>query len=361
VKIFFLLPHVRLSGGVRVILEYAQRLHARGHEVHLVVLPKKERWYRLLRRLVAHFKQVRTLPASTVDWFDNQIPIDVLPRLDASLLPNADILVATAWQTAEFAAECRPAQGEVFYFIQGHESLWSGNRIDAEKTYRLPFHKIVVSTWLKSILQSNYQQDSELFITPVNRAQFFCENKTWSRPRRVLMLHHNYDFKGYKDGIAAVRQVRAMGKEIDLVVFGEKMKDPRPLYAEAGFEFEYHYRPTGEALRKIYASADIFLCTSWHEGFGLPGMEALACGAALVTTDTGGCRDYAIHEETALVSPPRNPEKLAANLASLLDDEERLRRLAENGRRKVLEFDWDKNTERLIGMFNDALKTTPET
>jgi len=356
--ITFLLPHVRLSGGVRVILEYANRLKARGHAVRLMVLPEKPRWYRLLRRLKARLKPVKTLPPGVVDWFDNTIPIEVLPRPACNLLPEADILVATAWQTAAFAAQAAPRHGKVIYFIQGYESLWSGKGEEAERTYRLPFHKIVVSTWLQSILKNEYQQASEVFITPINRERFFFTERTLHSPRRVLMLHHNYEFKGYRDGIAAVRRVREAGKALDLVVFGEKVKDASRLFNEAGFEFEYHFRPTGDALRNIYASADIFMCTSWHEGFGLPGMEALACGAALVTTDTGGSRDYAVHNQTALVSPPRDPEKLAANLMSLLDDDELLLRLAKQGRQKVLEFDWEENTERLVRRFDKVRRAT---
>ena len=46
---------------------------------------------------------------------------------------------------------------------------------------------------------------------------------------------------------------------------------------------------------------------SWEEGLGLPGIEALACGAALARTDTKGGRDIALDGETALVTPPAAP------------------------------------------------------
>jgi glycosyltransferase involved in cell wall biosynthesis len=65
----------------------------------------------------------------------------------------------------------------------------------------------------------------------------------------------------------------------------------------------------------------VFVCSSWEEGFGLPGLEALQCGAALATTDTKGSRDYAFHERTALVSPPRDTVALARNIIRLLGDE----------------------------------------
>ncbi len=76
-------------------------------------------------------------------------------------------------------------------------------------------------------------------------------------------------------------------------------------------------------------TCDVFVCNSWEEGFGLPGIEAICCGAALVTTDTRGSRDYAVHGTTALVSPPRDPAALTRNVISLMrDPEARLRLVA---------------------------------
>ena len=169
------------------------------------------------------------------------------------------------------------------------------------------------------------------------------------------MLHHDYDWKGYTDGIEAIRDVTAQGKDVQLVVFGEKLGDPQPLFDAAGFDFEYHYRPTRERLRKIYTSCDIFLCPSWYEGLGLTAMEAMACRCALVTADTGGCLDYAINDYTALVSPSRDIKGLSQNLIRLLDDEALLKSLSQNGYRKISEFDWQKNCDRLMQLFEESL------
>jgi len=169
------------------------------------------------------------------------------------------------------------------------------------------------------------------------------------------MLHHDYDWKGYEDGIKAVKEVIAQGHDLELVVFGEKLKDPQPLFDAAGFEFEYHFRPAGEKLRKIYVSCDIFLCSSWHEGLGLTGMEAMACRCSLVTTNTGGCLEYAINGKTALVSAPRDVSALSLNLIRLLEDETLLKSLSEDGYRKINEFNWEESCDRLTCLFNESL------
>ncbi|PIQ96308.1 MAG: hypothetical protein COV67_10260 [Nitrospinae bacterium CG11_big_fil_rev_8_21_14_0_20_56_8] len=347
---------IRISGGNRGLFEYANRLSVLGHEVRWFVMPPRIKWYRMDKKWAAWSKGVEVFPPSTVDWMENRIPIEILQMARPGLLPEADVFVATAWQTAQFAARLAPGAGQKFYFVQHHESIWVRDRSQADSTYRLPYRIIVISTWLKDLMKTQYNQDAQVLVTPVNRDVFYPEGRARLTPLRVCMLHHDYDWKGYRDGIRAVQTAREAGTEVELVVFGEKLEDPAPLFRDAGFEFEYHYRPTKDHLRRVYSSSDVYLCPSWYEGLGMPAMEAMACGAALVTTDTGGCRDYALHEETALVSPPRDPKALSLNLLRILRDEPLRLRLAERGTAKVLEFDWDANCRQLAEIFQEAVR-----
>ena len=352
---FIVSQHNRISGGNRALFEYANRLQEMGNEVNIYVLAKPARWYRMdhWKRIIN--KTVIEVAPESIDWLENKIPINVLSYNDESLIPDSDILLATAWQTADFANRFSSRKGSRFYFVQHHESLWTRDKNKAQKTYDMPFKKLVISTWLKEVLQKKYHQEAEVLITPVNDQSFFQEDKKQGSASRVCILHHDYDWKGYKDAMEAVKILRSRNYEIEPVVFGEKLQDPSSLYEEVGFEFEYHYRPTGEALRRLYASCGVYLCSSWYEGLGMPSMEAMACGATLVTTDTGGSWDYALHEETALVSPPKQPEQLADNLARVMDDDKLRNDLAENGCKKINEFSWEANSLRLEKLFKESL------
>ncbi|MEC9422784.1 MAG: glycosyltransferase family 4 protein [Nitrospinota bacterium] len=355
-KITFLASqYARISGGNRALFEYANRLKKMGHSVRWFVLGRPARWYRIDHWPRIFNKKISVLAPDVIDWMDNEIPIELLSVNDRSLIPNADILLATAWQTADFSSSFSEDKGKKFYFVQHHESLWTREKNRAQRTYYMPFRKMVISSWLKNILYEQYKQEADVLVTPVNNDIFFKTDKNKNAGIRVCMLHHDYDWKGYKDAIEAVKKVRSENCKIELVVFGEKLKDPTPLYEEAGFAFEYHYRPTGEALRKIYSSCGTFLCSSWYEGLGMPAMEAMMCGAALVTTDTGGSWDYALNEETALVSPSKDPEALAKNLARILGDDSLRLKLAEMGYKKIRQFSWDTNCEHLIKCFECSI------
>jgi len=81
---------------------------------------------------------------------------------------------------------------------------------------------------------------------------------TTSRPR-VLMLHHEYAWKGVADGLEAVRRVRASVPGLRLVGFG--VKPPRE---QLPYD-EFHANPPQASLAALYSGCDIYLCPSWDE------------------------------------------------------------------------------------------------
>ena len=111
---------------------------------------------------------------------------------------------------------------------------------------------------------------------------------------------------------------------------------------------EFHENLPQARLAWLYSRCPIYLCPSWDEGLGMPPMEAMACGAALVTFDNGGCRDYAVDGETALVAPRRDVAALSACLERIVEDRALRGRIAAKGQDFVTSrFDWDRATARL--------------
>ena len=84
----------------------------------------------------------------------------------------------------------------------------------------------------------------------------------------------------------------------------------------------------------------------------MPPMEAMACGAALVTYDNGGCRDYAYDDETALVARRRDVADLAAKLERVATDETLRGRIAAAGSAFIRNtFDWGRSVRRMAALF----------
>ena len=336
-KITFLCPHLRIAGGVRAILTYADRLAADGHHVDVVV-PARGRGRAFWR----------SLTGAGPDWIPGfRARIDWVSRWQASALPDGDVVVATAWQSAATVAAAPARCGRKFYFVQHYESLYHGEAAAVDATYRLSLRKIVISTWLRDIMRERFASDAEILITPVDPALFHAVPVTieTSRPR-VLMLHHEYAWKGTADGFEAVARVKGRNPRLRLVGFG--LTAPRP---SATYD-EFHANPPQARLASLYSSCEIYLCPSWDEGLGMPPMEAMACGAALVTYDNGGCRDYARDGETALVARRRDVADLAAKLERLAADAELRARIAAAGSALVrTAFEWGRAVRRMEEIF----------
>ena len=338
-RVTFLTPHINISGGVKIVLGYADRLAGRGYRV-TVICPQPIYPKRLLMNLLKY----------KPDWTEVAAEIKYVPSYDEKYIPEADIVVATAWQTAPCVQDYSSRKGRKFYFIQHYESLYHGDKKKVDETYLYPIKKIVVSNWLKEILKEKFNADSELIVNPIDSSVFYPTRKTYNENKRICMLYHSLNWKGIPDGIKAFEMAQQEHPETQLVMFGARNRD-------VDIDCEYHCRPSSDELRGIYNSCDIFLCPSWREGFGLPSAEAMACKCALVTTDNGGCRDYAIHGKTALVSPPKNPELLAENLVRLLSDEDLLRQIAQNGYEHIKQFTWDEAVSKMEKIFLEELGT----
>jgi glycosyltransferase involved in cell wall biosynthesis len=98
-------------------------------------------------------------------------------------------------------------------------------------------------------------------------------------------------------------------------------------------------------LAEEYCKADILLSASWYESFPLFPIEAMACGLAVVTSQYG-TEEYAMHEVTAEIVAPKDPESIAHGLLRLIKSPEYRCKLGKNGNMKSKEFTWERSVDR---------------
>jgi glycosyltransferase involved in cell wall biosynthesis len=109
-----------------------------------------------------------------------------------------------------------------------------------------------------------------------------------------------------------------------------------------------------DELQALYSSCRAFVYPSIHEGFGLPPLEAMACGAAVIAS-----RIPALEETTgaaALLFDPKSSSDLTRNLLELLDNENARRELAAAGQRRAAEFSWKKTAQLTWDVYEEALR-----
>jgi len=131
-KISFILPGIGISGGARVVFEYANNLKSRGHEVS-VIYPifgslYMIKWYNLKKIIRTFlFGLNRLRKNNKVKWFNLEAKLVKVPIISNLFIEDSDIIVATRWDTAYDVYELRKTKGEKFYLIQGYE-IWDGSK-----------------------------------------------------------------------------------------------------------------------------------------------------------------------------------------------------------------------------------------
>ena len=330
-------------GGFKVVYEYANRLAERGHTVSVVHTAQPDRQASRGERLKkgVRFAQRKLDQSYRPDWFELRPNVALLWRATPAAhgVPDADAVVATAWQTAEWVADYPAVKGKKLYLIQHYET-WSGPKERVDATFRLGMHNLVIARWLEEPVRAQ-GADAAYLPNGLDFTAFGLDKPPEDREMHV-MFYHGADWKGSADGIRALQAVKTQVPELKATLFGVPS-------APAGLPswIRYEQTPSPERLRGLYNDSAVFLATSWTEGWGLPGCEALLCGCALAATDVGGHREYAVNGKTALLSPPKDPAALAQNVSRLLKDESLRLRLADMGHAYVQRFTWEAAVARL--------------
>jgi starch synthase len=122
-----------------------------------------------------------------------------------------------------------------------------------------------------------------------------------------------------------------------------------------------------EAIQ-LYSHARVFVCPSVYEPFGIINLEAMACGAPVVGSATGGIKEVVVDGETGYLVPfeqdnngfPTKPDQFAHELAqkvsNLLADPEKCRRFGEAGRKRVEQkFSWTAIADQTVDLYQSLI------
>jgi glycosyltransferase involved in cell wall biosynthesis len=113
------------------------------------------------------------------------------------------------------------------------------------------------------------------------------------------------------------------------------------------------YIPDDE-LPTLYSTADVFAMPSRYEGFGLPVIEAMACGTPVVCSDGGSLPEAA--GDAALLVPVGDEEALADGLVRALTDAELRETLERRGLQRVATFTWERAAQQVLGVYEEVVK-----
>lgn len=198
----------------------------------------------------------------------------------------------------------------------------------------------------------------EEFLAPVSPEQIEAVRHRHALEGPYLLCVGNLEpKKNLAATIAAVRQARqTCALPHSLVLAGAKAwrsESIREAMAQAGANVVRevgHVTPAD--LPALYAGAEALLFWSLVEGFGLPALEAMACGTPVICSDRGALPE--VVGEAGVVVPIGEPALLAEAIAALAGDRARRAQMVEHGRRRASRFTWRAHAEAVLAVYREV-------
>lgn len=356
-KILFLMPLLATNpiGGYKVIFAQANGLVNQGHEVTIafpVTVRDQLSFYHWLGRLRYTYRAQRQVRGK-INWFpfDERIKLLVIPdQRSIWIRGHFDASVAVGWESAQWVAAGPKRWGRKYYYIMHYEQYMSADattKQQIESTYHLPLEHFVLSPVIADLLLKITGKKPPVVALGVDSGEYQLQLPI-SDPGRILLGFPNRPetHKRTADAVAVMTQVKQRLPEIKVWCFGRNNNLTLP-------DWINDYRtPSSRELCELYNKTAVFVTPSDYEGWGLPGMEAMVCGAALVTTDHGGVRAYARSQYNALFSPPRDIHGMVDHVLQLWNEPSYRMKLAQQGQQDTAQFTWDAATRQLIDVLS---------
>lgn len=346
-RITIISPPPNMSGGIRVVAVYAEFLRRRGHDVLIVHPPRRKVSLRGRIRSVLHGEGLigySKRPPSHFEGIETKIHVlnRARPVVDADV-PDADVVIATWWETAEWVASLAPNKGTKAYFMQDYGA--PGQPIDkVAATWQIPMRIIVVSQYLKNLVNQHCDAEVEVIPNAVDIDTFGVPPRNKPKRPTVGFVYMTATEKGTNVCIEAIRIAREKIPEIEVVSFGST--PPLPTL-KLPPETKFGLRIPDSELKSYYGSCTAWLYGSHREGFGLPILEAMAAQTPVIATPAAAAPEL-VNEERGILVRHNRPEEMARAIVRIceLPDQE-WKNLSNAALAKASAYSWDDATEML--------------
>lgn len=188
-------------------------------------------------------------------------------------------------------------------------------------------NKIVISSWLKKIVDKYSPSPSVIIPDGINTEIFKYKTPYFDRKAHSICFHYrSASIKGCKYAIETIEYLKETYPDLIVkVVSNEKKPQGLPAYCD------FFYNLSSEEVAKINNSVRVFMCTSINEGYGLPALEAMACGCSVVSSAYLGIKEYGIDGYNVLFSPERDSVAMASNVKRIFENDCMAEKLSNNG------------------------------
>ena len=345
----FILPGVGQSGGVKMAFMYAQYLTEQGHDV-VCYYPLTGAYFGykkiLFQKMI--YKQL-TDATLKADWFPHTFSIEHPLWIHNMSVRDADVTIATSWLTAYWVNRLLKEKGKKCYFIQGYETWGNVRQNNAViKSYNLKFdERITVSSALQNRLKDENNVSSKVICNGIPQEETRQRKK--ENCNVDIVVGFPYRTSENKNCTMAIKLLSEIERKYEVCIKSYGFTKPK------GWKTEWFFleNPTRNELVEFYESVDIFYVPSLYEGWGLPAMEAMAQGCAVVAHNSGVIAEIGKDEENCIILRDASDYgETITKISKLISNRKMILEIGENARQEIV----NKYThEKSCALFEEIL------
>jgi N-acetyl-alpha-D-glucosaminyl L-malate synthase BshA len=356
--------HPVLGGSGAVAIELGRQLARRGHEVHFVSYRPPAGGDDFLQEVTLHSVDHASCgmfdyPPHDVALAAKMAEVSREQRLEVLHVHHAIPHAVNGVLVREMLGEKAP---RLVTTLHGSDlTLVSVDQSFAEMTRFAIHHSnavTAVSEFLRRMTVDELQAHVPIEVIPdfVDLAEFSpnraCpEAGALAGPGERILLHAS-NFRPGKRALDVIRIFELVGSELEAVLLmvgeGPERAAAQSLARRLGVQDRVRFLGTQESISEIAGAADVFVLPSETESFGLPALQAMACGVPVVGSDAGGLPEVVKHAESGYLLPVGDVEGMAGRTLEILKDRERRLEMGRAGRRRAEAL---FGAERVVGLY----------
>ncbi len=361
----------KMGGGYYYYMEITNRLLKRGYDVKIVarggypwfyknnkvpiIYPKEPKLLKYISKILQlKYKYIRDFKG--LDYYrilSKLFNVDLdFSRIMTKIIPESDLII-TGLPSAYLWSYTSRKFKKLAFFPQ----VWSGYAYFVTKdmrwplTFYMPFDYYIALTQIEAKIAMSMRKarNTKYFVVRAGvDTNLFTPKRKDSDAKVMVILRPNH-----KNPELAIDTLNLLSRKLNfnaiIVHDGVLSKFKNNIH----FKYEEYQPVPHEKMAELYNEATVFLYTSRMEGYGLPPLEAMACGTPVVTTDNIGGREYLVHEHNALVDKSFSPNVLSEYISRVVRDDELRKRLVRNGLETAKQHNWEIITDNWVKMLKE--------
>jgi GT2 family glycosyltransferase/glycosyltransferase involved in cell wall biosynthesis len=350
--VLFILPVQGQGGGIHSIVQEAAAMYNMGVKVKIAV---RESHYSSYEGNYPNIKNIT----------------DILVGIntDEELIKCASefqVMVGTIYHSMELVNRVVAANPQLMpaYYIQDYEPLFFEKDTkqwkQAYQSYTLVKDAVLFAktNWLCEVVEKEHHVHVDKVMPSLDHSVYYPSVTAARRANWPViisaMIRPSSPRRGADRTMRVLKQIKKKyDQRVEIHLFGCKEQDFITYELESDFEYFSHGTLIREEVADLLRQSDIFVDYSDYQAFGRTGVEAMACGCAVIFPKEGGTRDFAINGENSLVINTRDEEACFTALDTLVENHDLRKKLRKNALDKVQEFSPLRAAQSELNLFTE--------